>query len=67
MAKKKYSVTTYWLMPVRIETENIYLFSFVNRWKRVSKDYFRTKKEAVAYASRNAMHYVKTTIRREVS
>ena len=62
---KKYSVTTYWLLPVRIKTEHKFLFSFVNRWKRVSKDYFRTKKEAVAYASRNAMFYVKTTIRRE--
>ena len=66
MAKKKYSVTTYWLMPVHLKMKGMYLVKWVNRWKRVSKDYFRTKKEAVAYASRNAMHYVKTTIRREV-
>ena len=63
---KKYSVTTYWLLPVHLKTEDMYLVKFTNRWKRISKDYFRNKKEAVAFASRNAMHYVKTTIRREV-
>ena len=62
--KYKYSVTIFWLVCVTQKSKGA--ISWVYRWKRVSKDYFRTKKEAVLYASKNALHWVKSTIRREV-
>ena len=61
---KKYSVTTFWLSCVRQNRKGT--VTWVNRWRRISKYYFRTKKEAVLFASKNALHWTKTTIRKEV-
>ena len=60
----KYSVTIYWLVCVKQEKKGT--ITWVNRWKRTSKYYFKTKKEAIRYASANALHWAKSTIRREV-
>lgn len=73
MNKKKYSVTVYWLLTVK-QTKEKFVGDYatfivvknVRRWKRQYKFYFRTKKEALKYASECALHYVKATIRREV-
>ena len=61
---KKYSVTTFWLVCVQQKSKGT--ITWVNRWKRISKDYFKTKKQALSYASLNTMYYVKTTFRKEV-
>ena len=61
---KKYSVTTFWLSCVKQNRKGT--VTWVNRWRRISKYYFRTKKEVVLDASENALHWTKTTIRREV-
>lgn len=67
---KKYSVTTFWLVTVEQKTHvngECVFVKYVRRWKRVGKDYFRTKKEAVKFVSSLALHYVKGTIRREAN
>ena len=69
MNKKKYSVTVYWLLSVKQFKQNpdgtFTIIKYVRRWKRQYKFFFRTKKEALKYASETALHYVKATIRRE--
>lgn len=61
---KKYSVTTFWLSYVKQKSKGT--LTWVNRWKRVSKHYFRTKKEALFYASKIAYQWEKKTIKKEV-
>lgn len=70
MDKKKYSVTVYWLLTVKQFKQNLdgtfTIVRYVRCWVRQFKYFFRTKKEALKYASACALHYTKATIRREV-